>query len=170
MLASSLLQSLKPRAVRTRIFFLRALNSSRFRIWCLEFSSFGFVSNFGSFDIAQDTFRASSLFILFLGVPVDAARGHALRKMFSSNPRPRREGMGEGRQPSNYPCRLLPQRGKWTIMADGKGGSPTARHAHAVHRTLFTGPESALTGPLFSKLLDGVQIHNPVACGSAPPL
>ena len=74
------------------------------------------------------------------------------------------------RQPSNYPCRLLPQRGKWTIMADGKGCSATARLAHAVHRTLFTGPESALTGPLFSKLLYGVQIHNPVACGSAPPL
>jgi hypothetical protein len=28
--------------------------------------------------------------------------GHALREMFSSNPRPRGEGMGEGRQPSNY--------------------------------------------------------------------
>ena len=55
-------------------------------------------------------------------------------------------------------------------MADGKGCSAAARLAHAVHRTLFTGPESALTGPLFSKLLDGVQIHNPVACGSAPPL
>jgi len=106
-LTSSLVQSLKPRAVRTRIFFLRALNSSRFRIWCLEFSSFVFVSNFGSFDIAQDTFRASSLFVLFLGVPVDVARGHALREMFSSNPRPRGEGMGEGRQPSNYPRRLL---------------------------------------------------------------
>ena len=27
-----------------------------------------------------------------------------------------------------------------------------------------------LTGPLFSKLLYGLQIINPVACGSAPPL
>ena len=55
-------------------------------------------------------------------------------------------------------------------MADGKGGSATARLAHAVHRTLFTGPESALTGPLFSKLLYGLQIIYPIARRSAPPL
>ena len=62
--------------------FLRVLNLSRFRIWCLEFSSFGFVSNFGSFDIAQDTFRASSLFVLFLGVPVDVAPGMLCARCF----------------------------------------------------------------------------------------
>src|SRR5215510_15926959 len=41
---------------------------------------------------------------------------------------------------------------------------------HGVHRRLFTGLESALTRPLFSKLLYGLQIIYPVTCRSAPAL
>src|SRR5262245_8355419 len=55
-------------------------------------------------------------------------------------------------------------------MAVGKGDSPTARLADAVLRTRFAGPECALTGPLFSKLLYGLQIIYPIARRAEPPL
>jgi hypothetical protein len=55
-------------------------------------------------------------------------------------------------------------------MAVGKECSAAARLAHAVHRTVLTSPESALTGPLFSKLLYGLQIIYPIARRAAPPL
>ena len=48
--------------------------------------------------------------------------------------------------------------------------SSTARLAYEFTAPFLLAQSLRLTGPLFSKLLDGVQIHNPVACGSAPPL
>ena len=162
-LTSSLVQSLKPRAVRTRFSF-KGFEFVSVSHLVLEFSSFGFVSNFGSFDIAQDTFRASSF---ICSIPWRTRRRGSGMLCARCFPLTLARGEREWVRVDNLQITLsiAPQRDKWTIMADGKG-SPTARLAHAVHRTLFAGQSLLLTGPLFSKLLYGLQIHNPVACGS----
>ena len=74
MLTSSLVQSLKPRAVRTKFFFLRALNLSRFRIWCLEFWSFGFGSNFGSSTLLRTRFVLRVYLFYSLAYPSTSLR------------------------------------------------------------------------------------------------
>ena len=56
-------------------------------------------------------------------------------------------------------------------MADGRRRF-SARHDSPMGFTarFLLAQSLLLTGPLFSKLLDGLQIHNPIACGAAPPL